>query len=66
MRVKVKNNDDGTLRLSITATAKEVDEAFDKAEAAVASRFGLKPDPRILLLALRQWIFRRLTDLREL
>lgn len=45
MRVKVKNNDDGTLRLSITATAKEVDEAFDKAEAAVASRFGLKPDP---------------------
>ncbi len=45
MRVKVKNNEDGTLRMSITATAQEVSEAFDKAESAIASRFGLKADP---------------------
>lgn len=47
MRVKTKTNEDGTIRLSVTATAQEVNEAFDKAEAAIASRFGLKPNPAV-------------------
>jgi trigger factor len=45
MKVKEKANEDGTLHLSITATAQEVNKALDRAEAAVASRFGLRPDP---------------------
>lgn len=45
MKVKEKTLEDGTIRLSVTATAAEVDDAFDRAEAAIASRFGLKPDP---------------------
>ena len=45
MKVKEKQLEDGTIRLSITATAQEVDRALDRAQGAIASRFGLRPDP---------------------
>lgn len=45
VKVKEKQLEDGTIELSITATAQEVDKALDSAQAAVASRFGIKPDP---------------------
>lgn len=45
MKVKEKQLEDGTIRLSITASIQEVDNALDRAQAAIASRFGLHPDP---------------------
>lgn len=45
MKVKEKMLENGQIRLSITATAQEVDNALDRAQAAVASRFGITPDP---------------------
>ena len=45
MKVKEKQLEDGAIRLSITATAQEVDRALDRAQGAIASRFGLRPDP---------------------
>lgn len=45
MKVKEKQLEDGSINLSITATAQEVDNALDRAQAAVASRFGITPDP---------------------
>ena len=44
MRVKVKTNEDETLKLYVTATAKEVSDAFDQAQSSIASKFGLRPD----------------------
>lgn len=45
MKVKEQVLDDGSVRLSITATAVEVDRAIERAQTAVASHFGLRPDP---------------------
>ena len=45
MKVKEKQLEDGAIRLNITANAQEVDNALDRAQAAIASRFGFRPDP---------------------
>lgn len=45
MKVKEKQLENGSIRLSITANAQEVNNALDNAQAAIASRFGIKPDP---------------------
>ena len=45
MKVKEKQLENGMIRLSITATPQEVNAALDRAQGAIASRFGLRPDP---------------------
>ena len=45
MKVKEKKLEDGFVQLNATATAAEVDRAFDTAEAGFARRLGLRPDP---------------------
>lgn len=45
MKVKEKKLDDGRIQLNVTATADDVDRAYDQAEASFASSLGLRPDP---------------------
>ena len=45
MKVKEKKLDDGRVQLNVTATADDVDRAFDQAEASFARSLGLRPDP---------------------
>lgn len=45
MKVKEKKLDDGRVQLNVTATADDVDRAFDQAEASFARSLGLMPDP---------------------
>lgn len=45
MKVDEKKLDDGSMRLTVDATAKEVDDALERAQTAIASHLGLRPDP---------------------
>lgn len=45
MKVLEDQLEDGKIRLTISATAQEVDRALDRAQAAVASRMGVHPRP---------------------
>lgn len=45
MRVKEKKIDETTVQLNATATAAEVDSAFETVERGLAQRLGLMPDP---------------------
>ena len=46
MKVKEKKLEDGKVQVSATATADDVDRAFDQAEASFAQSLGLRPDPK--------------------